>query len=132
MSTGAKSGFGTTLTIAATAVTEITEITPPGGSRTPIDATNMGSPSGAAEYIMGVIKGGECTVKLNFIKSVASTLIGHLADTAPAACVVTLPSSLGTISFSAWVSNYKPGPVGVDDKVSADLTLTVTGLVTLA
>lgn len=126
---GAKSGFGTTLTVGGTAVTEIVEIGPPGLERNMIDVTNMGSDNAAREFIGGLLNGGEVSVKLQFKASVATTLVGYFTESAAKAHILTLPSSLGVFTYNAWIMSYKPQAV-IDDKVTADVTFKVTGAVT--
>ncbi len=127
---GAKSGFGTTLSIGGTAVTEIIEIGPPGYERTMIDVTSMGSDNAAREFIGGLLDGGEVSVKLSFLKAVATALMAYFTESAAKAHTLTLPSSLGVYTYNAWIKSYKPAAV-IDDKVSADLVFKVTGAVTL-
>jgi hypothetical protein len=132
MSSGAKSGFGTTLTVGGSAVTEIVEIGPPGLERTVIDTTFMASDNSAKEYIMGLLEGGEVSVRINFVKTLASTLFGYFSESTFKAHVLTLPSSLGAFSYNAWIKSFKVANVVIDDKVSYDLVFKVTGTVAFA
>lgn len=124
--TAAKVGYGTTLTVATNAMTEAYEISGPNQSRTMIDATHLSSDNNAKEFIAGLLDGGEVSFKLNFIKSVYSNLLTSLAASSVQACVLTLSNSLGAFTFNAWVSALNVSPP-LDDKVTIDVTLKVTG-----
>jgi predicted secreted protein len=121
---GAKSGFGTTLSVGG-AITEVVSVGGPKQTRTAIDVTHMASDNGYREFIGGLVDGGEVTCELNFIKSVATTLTGFLTAVAQS-CTIVLGGSLGTFTFTALVTGYELQSE-IDDKVTASLTLKVTG-----
>ena len=126
---GAKTGFGTALSVGG-AITEVLSISGPGQTRTAIDVTHMASDNGFREFIGGLADGGEVTAELSFLKAVATSLQGFLTSVAQT-CTITLPSSLGTISFTALVTGYDQ-TAAIDEQVKATVTLKVTGKPTLA
>ena len=126
---GAKSGFGTTLSIGS-AITELGDIDGPDMKRNPIDVTHMASDNAAREFIGGLFDGGEVSVTVNFIKTVQATLLTQMSSATIQSCSMVLPSSLGTLTFSGLVTGLKPKSA-IDDRVVADLTVKVSGLVVL-
>jgi hypothetical protein len=110
-----------------TALAEVSNITPPSDTVDTIDATHMASPNRTREFIQGLIDPGECSFDLNFIP-------GNSADDAIQAwkaaggrknCRITFPNSV-TWTFAALLTGYEPA-VPVDDKMTATVTLKVTG-----
>lgn len=122
----AKVGYGTTLSVASTSMTELIEIAGPGQSASMIDVTHMASDNNYREFIKGLLDGGEVTFKLNFIKSVFSALATAFEGSTAASCTLTLSNSLGAFAFSAWVQNLSVNPP-LDGQVTLDCTLKITG-----
>jgi predicted secreted protein len=123
---GAKSGFGTALTIGG-AITEVVDINGPNVNRPPIDVTHMASDNGYREYIAGLSDGGEITFTLNFIKAVATTLLGYFdSSTQQTSSTMVLANSLGTITFTGIYTNYSVRAT-IDDRVTADVTVKISG-----
>jgi len=122
---GAKSGFGTALTIGS-AVTEVIDINGPNITRPPIDVTHMASDNGYREFIAGLPDGGEVTFTLNFIKSVATTLLGYFDAATQQSSTIVFPSSLGTITFTSILTGYSVRST-IDQQVTADVTVKISG-----
>ncbi len=122
---GAKSGFGTALTIGS-AVTEVLDINGPNITRPPIDVTHMASDNGYREFIAGLPDGGEVGFTLNFLKTVATTLLGYFDASTQQSCTIIFPSSLGTITFTGILTGYNVKST-IDAQVTADVTVKISG-----
>ncbi len=123
---GAKVGFGTTLTLASTAITEITDISGPGMSRTMIDVTNMLSDNNAKEFIGGLLDGGEIKFSASVIAAKVTALYALYALAAASSYTLTLSNTLGAWTGSAWLQNLEI-KAPLDDKIGIEVTLRTTG-----
>lgn len=111
---------GTTITIGGTALTGVTDITPPSASRGMIDITHLGSTDHAKEYAAGMIDGGEMTAT---VIVGAGTGIGTIAGyidaygaTEQKACTITLADS-SSISFQGIVTKVQVDGIATGDNV---------------
>lgn len=136
MTTSARIGHGTLFYLADVSsptsyslLAEVTNVTPPALARDAIDASHEQSPNAWREFIPGMKDGGEVTIELNFIPGGDSTLRAQAAfgqDGAIAAKIV-FPDSPGTTwTFDAIVTGFE-SEAPIDDKMTATLTLKVTG-----
>lgn len=109
------------------ALAEVVNVTPPSDTVDVIDATHMASPNRTREFIEGLIDPGECSLDLNFIPGGAADDIIQAWKAAGGRknCRITYPNDV-TWTFAALLTGYEPA-VPVDDKMSATLTLKVTG-----
>jgi hypothetical protein len=108
---------------------EITSFDGPGGTNSEIDITSLNSTS--REFRNGLRDSGEVTLEMNFVPGNVGQvdLRTQQANTnTPGTYVMTL-STAQTITFSAFVREFSISG-SVDDKVSASVTLRVTGNVT--
>lgn len=126
-----KIGYGTTLTWNSQAVAEITNITPPSMSADTIDITNMASTNGFREFTAGLRDGGDVKIDVNFYpgdtNGQAAMYTDFVAGTSRTA-VITLPAAMGaTWTFTGIISAYE-SEAPLDDKVSASITLKVSGV----
>lgn len=151
-------GMGTTLEIAFTPgaagsdfdpVAEILNPSGWGGGQDSIDFTHAGSQYGAREYKPGPKEGGEITFEVNFIPNNVSHIFGDLDtfalledfDTATAAVKsenrnfrisfppVVTGNTGAKCTFLGHITNVE-GQAPHDDKVSATVTVKVSGLPT--
>ena len=117
---------GTTLTWGG-AITEIVSISGPSLTNEPADTTNLSSTWRTRLPI--IPDGGEVTLELNYEPDAAShaSFITDLAAGTIQEAVITYPDGGGTtLTFDAMCTAFTPNaPVG--DKLSATVTLTVTG-----
>jgi predicted secreted protein len=141
MTTNASIGFGTIFQMLDRAVSpdtyvdiaEVTSITMPNLSRDAVDATHMQSPDGWREFIPGLKDAGEVTVELNFVFGNASEalILAQFATKTLSACKILFIESPETgVSFSAIVTGFER-TVPLDDKMTATMTLKVSGTVTV-
>ena len=131
-------GFGTLLKRSGTTVAEVTDISGPTLSRDTIDMTHHQSPNRWREFIKNVKDGGEVTFSINYIPTNAThaTGTGVLADfandTTNDTWTLVFPDSGATTwTFPGFITKFTPKEP-VDDKLSADLTIKVSGQPTLA
>jgi predicted secreted protein len=108
---------------------EITNFDGPGGTNSEIDVTSMDSTS--REFRNGLRDSGEVTLEMNFVPGNVGQvdLRTQQAETNTPGSYVMILSDATEISFSAFVREFSISGA-VDDKVSASVTLRVTGDVT--
>ncbi len=138
------SGFGTLLQIgdggapeAFTTIAEVATIGGPGMTRETIDMTNHSSPSAWREKIAGLLDGGDINFTINYLPAAATHgksaggLLQDLVDGPQRNFQLVFPDS-GTTTWTipAIVSGFTPN-APIDDKLSADVILTVAGEPTL-
>lgn len=127
-----------------TTVAEVTNITGPGLSQAMIDTTSHESPNWR-EFITGLADGGQVSFDINYIPDNAShnVIAGLLKDfkdqadgtlLTPRNYQIVFPDVSNTVwTFAAWISDFEPtAPATGDDKLSASVTMKVTGEPTLA
>lgn len=137
MTTEAKIGYGSLFEIHDgddyQKIGEITSITLPSLARDAVDATHTESEEGWREFIPGLKDAGEITVEMNFVAgSESDVLIRRQFDSDDLTqCRITVPS-VGSppeqLTFNAIVTGYE-AEAPVDDKVTATVTLKVSGKV---
>jgi hypothetical protein len=129
-----QTGHGSTITLPGVTVAEVLDISWSGVSRQTIDTTNMAtgaktSDSGGRTFIPAPPSdAGELTIEAN-LDSTGSTWISCI-DAAAADVVLTFPSS-GTWTAVGFVTNASFS-VPLDDKITASLTLKLTGDIVVA
>jgi len=124
---------GTTFSYDGGAVADVLSISAPSVSVATIDTTNLGAVH--RTFIAGTIDSGEVSLEIMY-DPMSDTDIedswDNTATTAPVSktCVVTFSDS-ATYTFSAIITAFSTS-VAIDDKVTASLTLKITGAVTVA
>lgn len=134
----AVNAFGTLLKRSGITVAEVTDINPPELSRKEIETTHHQSTGMWQEFIKGLKAAGEVNFTINYVPtgSTHNAATGVIADFANDTTIDTwtlvFPDSGATTwSFSGFVKKFAP-KAPVDGKLSADITLQVTGQPTLA
>jgi hypothetical protein len=114
------------------AIAEVTSITPPSDKIDIIEATHMTSSGGNKEFLIGLNDPGEAGFTFNFIASgtADTALRGWRAARAARACRITYPNGV-TWTFQGILTGYQPS-LPMNDKMSADVTIKVTGSTTVA
>ena len=138
----ARSGFGTLLkmgdgggTETFTTIAEVTNVTTPSFSRDTIDATHHTSPGGVREFVGSLIDPGEVTVDMNWIPSdptqdQTTGLLKAALDGVARNYQLVIPSSPAvTWAFKGIVTGFS-GSTPMDDKMTASVTMKVSGLPT--
>lgn len=139
--TAGTSGFGTLLQVgdgtsseSFTTIAEVTNISGPSESLETIDATHMESPSSYREYIPSLLDSGDISFDVNFLPGNA-TQTGLRTDMQARTLrnfqMVFTDSAASQYSFSAYVTGFEIS-AQIDDKLSASITLKVTGPVVLS
>lgn len=119
-----------------TTIAELTSISGPGLTAEAYEATRHDGP-GWDEYVVGLLRGGEVAVELNFVPSNAtqSYATGMLSDyvnrTLRNYQMVFPDSGSTTWAFSAFITAFSV-EAPVDNKLSASATLKISGAPSLA
>ena len=114
-----------------TALAEINSISGPSMSRETIDVTSLDSTGGYREFITGFRDGGEVTLEMNFTNVGYGQMLDDFEDDdAQLYQIVLSDDDATTLDFAALVTAIPPN-IAPDDKVTASITLKVTGQVTL-
>jgi hypothetical protein len=112
-------------------VGELTDFNGPGGSASEIDVTHLGSQ--AREFVMGLKDSGTVTAELQFKPGDVGQVFLRARQevlSVPTAFVLSLSDTANTqLTFNAYVQNFTVSGA-VDEKVTASVTLRVTGPVT--
>lgn len=116
---------------------EVTSVTPPQRTRDTIDVTHHESTGDYREFLSNLIDAGEATFVVNHVPGSAADLLieGAFASGALQAFAIDVNktgSGQRRIAGSAIVTAYTPGDVVIDDKMSATITLKVSGPLTFS
>ena len=112
-------------------IAEINSITGPNKSRDTIDVTSLDSTGGYREFIGGFRDGGSVTLPMNFTRDTYDMMNTDFEDDDLQNYEIFLPDDDGTsFEFEALVTELGLG-IPADDKVTADVTLKVSGQVTV-
>jgi hypothetical protein len=134
------SGMGTFLRRNGTEIAEVVDIGGPEFSAEVIDVTHLRSPNYWREKIASLKDGGEVTFSINFIltnpthNAATGVLSAWTGTGAPPkdTWAMVFPDTAGTTwSFPAITTGFSTG-AQIDDKLAAELTLTIAGAPTLA
>lgn len=139
MASNAISGVGTSFTrgddlssgTAFTAIAEVNSISGPNLSRDTIDVTSLDSTGGFREFIGGFRDGGEVTLEMNFTLDGYDTIKDDFDSDDLRDYQIVLPDTgATTFEFSALVTNLGLA-IPMDDKITCDVTLKVSGQLTI-
>jgi len=138
MPSSAFSGVGTQFkrgngaaTEAFTAIAEVNSITGPGLTADFIDVTSLDSTGGYKEYIRGFRDGGEVTLNMNFTLAGFNTMKDDFeSDDSVNYQIILADTGATTIEFAGFVTDL-PLSITPDDKVTCDVTIKVTGQVSI-
>lgn len=136
-----KSAFGTVLKMGATpaAIANVTRIGGPTFSAETIDVTAHDSGGAYRELIPSFLSAGEVALELNFDPTIASHkdaaatgLLHAFKNRTKEDFVIEFPvTPTATASFDAYVTSFEID-APFEDKLSASVTLTISGAVTWA
>lgn len=119
-----------------TTIAEVGNLSPPQLGLDAVEATSHDSTNGWREFIGALLEAGEVTFDLNFIPTHATHdastgLIADMVNRTKRNFQLVFPDVSNTIwAFTALVTNFNPS-APVDNKLSASVTLKVTGQPTL-
>ena len=112
-------------------IAEINSITGPNKSRDTIDVTSLDSTGGYREFIGGFRDGGTVTLPMNFTRSTYEVMNTDFESAVLQNYEILLPDvELTSFEFVGLVTELGLG-IPADDKVTADVTIKVSGQVVL-
>ena len=112
-------------------IAEINSITGPGMTRETIDVTSLDSTGGYREFIGGFRDGGTVVLAMNFTRAGLDTMKTDFEDDDLQSYEIVLPDDeTTTVEFTGLVTEL-PLTISPDDKVTQDVTLKVSGEVTV-
>ncbi len=109
-----------------TSLAEVTRITPPGWSRNTVDATHLESPDAWAEFIAGLKTASDCTFDVNWIPATSDPLMAAF-DAGRGEFQLLFPSGTAALNFTGIVTEFKPGEISPEGKLSASVTIKPSG-----
>lgn len=119
-------GAGNWVTIA-----EVTTISGPGKTKEVIDVTSLDSTGGYREFITGFKDGGTVTFSMNFTRATYNLMNTDFESSSTQNYEMVLPDPDNTtIEFEGLVTEL-PLTIDPGDKITADITIKVTGQPTL-
>lgn len=115
-----------------TALAEVNNIAGPNKTRDTIDVTSLDSTGGYKEFIAGFRDAGEVTLSMNFTRDGFQTLNTDYETSTLVNYQIVLPDTGNTtLDFGALVTSLGQA-IPMDDKVTMDVTLKISGQVTLS
>jgi len=110
---------------------EVNSISGPGMSRETIDVTSLDSNAGYREFISGIRDAGTVSLSMNFTHDTyTQAKTDFESDVANEYKIVVNNPTQTTLQFSGLVTEL-PLNIEVADKISADVTIKISGAVTL-
>lgn len=112
-------------------IAEINSITGPGMTRDTIDVTSLDSTGGYREFITGFRNAGTVALAMNFSRSTYETMKDDFESDTLQNYEIVLPDAENTtLEFEGLVTEL-PLSIPADDKVTADVTIQISGQVTI-
>lgn len=133
--TDASLGYGSTYRIwdseadpaALVEISEVFNITPPGGTADRVDATHMKSPGRRREYIAGLIDSGEANFEINYVPGSDTDLLLRRLSASGEVVQHQIEFPNGTtVTYDAAITGYEK-TVPLDDRMTATLTIAPSG-----
>jgi len=113
------------------ALAEVSNISGPSKSRETIDVTSFDSTGGYREFIGSLRDGGEVSLNMNFTAAAYEIMNDDFEDDDLQQYQIVLPDSAATtFEFSGLVTGL-PLEVPLDDKITANVTIKVSGITEL-
>lgn len=113
------------------AIAQIKSITGPSKTRNTIDVTSLDSVGGYREFITGFRDAGQITLNMLYSRDGYELLNDDFENDTPQNYQIILPDSEGTsLAFEGLVTEL-PLTIPTDDAVTNDVTIKITGTVTL-
>ena len=120
-----------------TTIAEVISVNPLSASRTAIDVTSFDSAGNRREFVGGLVDNGECSFTIQYdategTHDESTGIISFLDDTETRSFQMVYPDSATTTqSFKGIVTGFSVSAV-LDDKITADVTLKISGVMTFA
>jgi len=110
-----------------TPIAEIFAITGPGHTRSTVDVTNFDSPNGYREFIAGLRDGGTVQLSMNFTREGYDLMKADFESDDLQNYEIVLPDVEETSFEFAGLVTELPLTVSMDDKISVEVTIKVSG-----
>lgn len=115
-----------------TQMAEVNSITGPNKSKATIDVTSLDSVGGYREFITSFRDSGEVTLNMNFTLDSYDDMNADFESESSNDYQIILPDTGNTtFDFTGFVTSISMA-VPLDDKVSSDVTIKITGAVTIS
>lgn len=114
-----------------TAIAEVVNITGPGLTRDFKEVTHLGSTGGYREYIGSFRDGGEYTFTCNFVRAEYELLLADYENDSAVNYQVVMPDTDSTTFEFTGLLTALPMTIPFDDKVTVDVTIKITGGITI-
>ena len=130
-------GDGSPTTETFTDIAEITSISPPSLSKDTIETTTHNSVDRYKEFISGLRDAGEVSLDINYdpadaTHNLLTGLLGEYEKDAPSNYKIIFPDSgTTTWSFAGILTSFEAS-APIDDKLTASITIKISGKPTLA
>lgn len=128
--TTAKIGLGSRFGIKSgatyNALAEVTRITPAGWSRNTVDATHLDSPDAWAEFIAGLKTASDCSFDVNWVPAASDPLLAAF-EAGNGEFQLLFPGGTLAMQFAGIVTEFKPGEISPEGKLSASVTIKPSG-----
>jgi len=112
-------------------IAEINSISGPSMTREQIDVTSLDSTGGYREFIAGFRDAGTISLSMNFTRSTYELMQGDFEDDDNQNYEIVLPDDeLTSIEFEGIVTEM-PLSITADDKVTVDVTIKISGEITV-
>ena len=112
-------------------IAEINSISGPSMTREQIDVTSLDSTGGYREFIAGFRDAGTISLSVNFTRSTYELMQGDFEDDDNQNYEIVLPDDeLTSIEFEGIVTEM-PLSITADDKVTVDVTIKISGEITV-
>lgn len=112
-------------------IAEINSITGPGMKRNTIDTTALDTAGGYKTFIAGFRDPGQVTLKMNFTRDTYETMKADFESDVAKNYEIVLPDDDNTsLEFEGLVTEL-PLTIPTDDKITVDVTIQISGQVTL-
>ncbi|MFA5420140.1 MAG: phage tail tube protein [Bacteroidales bacterium] len=111
-------------------IAEVNSISGPGMTRDTIDVTSLDSTGGYREFITSFRDAGEISLSMNFTHDGYTVMKTDFEASAARYYKIVLPNTEQTVfKFAGFVTSC-PIAIPMDDKVTADVTIKISGQVT--
>jgi predicted secreted protein len=112
-------------------IAEVNSISGPSMTRDFIDVTSLDSTGGFREFITGFRDGGTVSLTMNFTRTSYDKMLLDFEDDDPHYYEIVLPDDVNTsFEFCGFVTEL-PLEIPTDDKITANVTIKVSGKVTV-
>jgi len=135
MASNAVSGVGTLFQrwsgAAWATLAEVNSITGPTMTRSFIDVTSLDSTAGYREFITGFRDAGTISLKMNFTRTSYEAMLTDFESATAQNYQIMLPDTENTaLEFEGLVTEV-PLTIPTDDKITADITIKISGQVVM-